>query len=87
MKKFLLLIITITIILLIGCGAEPVNKKQETNDAYYIQDKLDFGFYVDKETCVEYILFHGSYKGGITPRLNADGTLKLNKICLKDEVN
>ena len=85
MKKISLLIITI--ILLTGCGAEPINKKHETNDAYYIQDKHDFDFSVDKETCVEYIIFNGGYKGGITPRLNADGTLKLNKICLKDEVN
>lgn len=83
MKKISLLIITI--ILLTGCEAEHVNKKQETNDAYYIQDKLNFVFYVDKETCVEYIIFNGGYKGGITPRLNTDGTLKLNEICLKNK--
>ncbi len=85
MKKILLLIIII--ILLTGCGAESINKKHETNDTYYIQDSLNFDFYVDKETCVEYIIFNGGYRGGITPRLNADGTLKLNKICLKDEVD
>lgn len=85
MKKFLLLVIII--ILLTGCGAESINKKHETNDTYYIQDSLNFYFYVDKETCVEYIIFNGGYHGGITPRLNADGTLKLNKICLKDEVD
>lgn len=85
MKKILLLIIII--ILLTGCGTESINKKHETNDTYYIQDSLNFDFYVDKETCVEYIIFNGGYRGGITPRLNADGTLKLNKICLKDEVD
>lgn len=85
MKKFLLLVIII--ILLTGCGAESINKKHETNDTYYIQDSLNFDFYVDKETCVEYIIFNGGYRGGITPRLNADGTLKLNKICLKDEAD
>ena len=85
MKKFLLLVIII--ILLTGCGAESINEKHETNDTYYIQDSLNFDFYVDKETCVEYIIFNGGYRGGITPRLNADGTLKLNKICLKDEAD
>ena len=85
MKKFLLLVIII--ILLTGCGAESINKKHETNDTYYIQDSLNFDFYVDKETCIEYIIFNGGYRGGITPRLNADGTLKLNKICLKDEAD
>lgn len=85
MKKFLLLVIII--ILLTGCGAESINKKHETNDTYYIQDSLNFDFYVDKETCVEYIIFNGGYRGGTTPRLNADGTLKLNKICLKDEAD
>ena len=87
MKKFLLLVIII--ILLTGCGAESINKKHETNDTYYIQDSLNFEFYVDvdKETCVEYIIFNGGNHGGITPRLNADGTLKLNKICLKDEAD
>ena len=85
MKKFLLLVIII--ILLTGCGAEPINKKHETNDTYYIQDSLNFDFYVDKETCVEYIIFNGGNHGGITLRLNADGTLKLNKICLKDEAD
>lgn len=85
MKKFLLLVIII--ILLTGCGAESINKKHETNDTYYIQDSLNFDFYVDKETCVEYIIFNGGYRGGITSRLNADGTLKLNKICLKDEAD
>lgn len=51
-----------------------------------------FDFYVDKETCAEYIY---SYKGSgcFIPRLNADGTLKTNKECIykleanKDEIN
>lgn len=82
MKKILLLIILT--LFLTGCGAEPINKKIETNDTYYIQSSPYFDFYVDKETCVEYIY---SYKGDgcFIPRLNTDGTLKLNETCLKNK--
>lgn len=82
MKKILLLIIFI--LLLTGCGAEPISKTETKNLTYYIQDSMNFDFYIDKETCIEYIIFSGEYKGGITPRLNTDGTLKLNEICLKN---
>lgn len=81
MKKMLLLIIPT--LFLTGCGAEPISKTETKNLTYYIQDSMNFDFYIDKETCIEYIIFSGGYKGGITPRLNTDGTLKLNEICLK----
>lgn len=81
MKKTLLLMIPI--LFLTGCGAEPVNKTN-SNNTYYIQGNPYFDFYVDKETCVEYIY---SYKGDdfFMPRLNTNGTLKLNETCLKDK--
>lgn len=81
MKKIILLL-TLGL-LLTGCGAEPISKTETKNSTYYIQDSMNFDFYIDKETCIEYIIFSGGYKGGITPRLNTDGTLKLNEICLK----
>lgn len=71
------------VLLLTGCGADTVNNNIENKDNY-MQEYYSFNFYVDEETCVEYIVFHDTYKGGITPRLNDDGTLKLNKNCLKD---
>lgn len=83
MKKILLVIVPI--MLLTGCGAEPITRAEARNLTYYIQDSINFDFYVDKETCVEYILFSDVKKGNITPRLNDDGTLKLNEICLKDK--
>lgn len=78
MKKILLLIIFI--LLLTGCDAEPINEA-----SYYIQDSANFSFYVDKKTCIEYIIYQGVKRGGITPRLNTDGTLKLNETCLKNK--
>ena len=83
MKKILLLIISI--LLLTGCGIEPISEDSNNETSYYIQDSIKFDFYVDKNTCVEYIIFSGGYKGGITPRLNTDGTLKLNETCLKNK--
>ena len=77
-KKSLLLIILI--ILLTGCTAEPIGTEEDT---YYMQDSTYFKFYVDKATCVEYIVFNAFYKGDTIPRLNADGTVKLNTKCLE----
>lgn len=77
MKKIILLIISI--LLLCGCESSPTSK---------YSDKVEFqGFYlyVDSETCVEYYVNNGSYNvGNVNPRYNQDGTLKLNKECLKD---
>lgn len=77
LKKNLLLIIPI--ILLTGCTTSLT--RNEGKDTYYIQDNVYFKFYVDKATCVEYILFISSDKGNIISRLNTDGTVKLNTKC------
>lgn len=82
MKKFLLLIIPL--LCLTGC-AKSISEDKATETSYYIQDSGLFDIYVDKKTCVEYITFNGSYKGGIIPRLNIDDTLKLNESCLKNK--
>ena len=77
MKKIILLIISI--LLLCGCEKTPTSK---------YSDKIEgqgFYLYVDAETCVEYYVSNGMYNiGSVMPRYNQDGTLKLNKECLKD---
>lgn len=78
--KVLLLAI---LVLLTGCGAKPISGDNNNEASYYIQDSVNFSFYVDKKTCIEYIIYQGVKQGGITPRLSTDGTLKLNETCLK----
>ena len=62
-----LLILPLLLLLVTGCNE--VNK----NDIY---------FYTDENSCVEYIIYDGYKAGGITPRLNRDGTIMLNEECL-----
>lgn len=38
--------------------------------------------FIDKDTCVIYLSY---YNGGITPMYNADGTLKIDKDCIKNK--
>ena len=66
MKKIFVATI-IFILLLILCGCQTTNEKD-----------YDIDIWVDTETGVQYIIYHGNnnqYLGGITPRLNSDGTL------------
>ena len=73
MKK--LLIIPLLLFLITGCG----QTEEDVNNN-------NISFYVDESTCVEYIKYKAhSYGGSITPRLNADGTLKLNEECLNEK--
>ena len=73
MKKIISLILVVAIMLLVGC-AETTEADTKIN---YIQDDYDWDDYkilVDKDTGVNYIVFYSRNRGGITPRLNADGT-------------
>ena len=73
MKKVILIIGSC--LLLCGCGSI-IKENPYSHD----------GFYVDNDTCVEYFVSDGAYnKGNITPRYNADGTLKQNEQCLLDK--
>ena len=69
MKKIISLILVITIILLVGC----VEVTEADTQTKYIQEG-NFYIRVDKETGVNYIIYDNLNKGGITVRLNADGT-------------
>lgn len=79
MKK---IIIIVSVLLLTGCNVESVEAEPRIK---YIQNHGKFEFYVDEETCVEYIEDTSSYGKGLTPRLNSDGTPIVNEVCLKDK--
>jgi hypothetical protein len=74
MNKLFSILITISLILCMsGCDAENPTPNIENSS-----DK-DIKFWIDNETGVQYIIYtnHNSTygMGGITPRLNSDGTL------------
>lgn len=74
MKRVLCIaLIAILLLFLCSCGGEDMEKS--TND--------DIKFWTDRETGVQYIIYYesGGYSGygGITPRLNSDGTLHQNR--------
>ena len=76
MKKVISLILVIAIILLVGC-AEITEADTQTD---YIQDNRCCRIIVDKKTGVNYIVFSDLYQGGITVRLNADGTPYVSEV-------
>lgn len=75
MKKVIIALITLVLILcLAGCDLakhEPTVEAKNNEDVY---------IWTDEETGVQYVVYshivaNGGGAGGITPRLNADGTL------------
>ena len=77
MKKVLCFLLSLFLIIcLAGCKIYQINE----NENIKLNSKdTDIRFWTDEETGVQYVIYnHGAgYKGmgGITPRLNADGTL------------
>ena len=77
MKKIVSLILVMLAILLVGCASdtEASSKARNIQDRIYNDIEATFEIVVDEETGVNYIIYNGYKQGGITPRLNADGTL------------
>ena len=78
MKKIISLILVIAIILLVGCAE--VEYAEADTQINYIQDDRCCRIIVDKKTGVNYIVFSDLYQGGLTVRLNADGTPYVSEI-------
>lgn len=79
MKKIISLILVIAIALLVAC-AETTEADTQTD---YIQDGYGYcEIIVDKETGVNYVVYANYHKksGGITVRLNADGTPYVSEV-------
>ena len=77
MKKIISLILVIAIALLVAC-AETTEADTQTE---YMQDYY-CDIYVDEETGVNYIIYNNYHcdNGGITVRLNADGTPYISEV-------
>lgn len=79
MKKLIIAILAFALILCLA-GCIEVSKSNESNETKPKEESTSNVYiWIDKKTGVQYIVY--SYKcgysgmGGITPRLNADGTL------------
>ena len=79
MKKVLVIFMLILLMCLGGCGGSNTRKTESTNKGslkVFYNDGFDsVTVYTDPDTKIQYILWDGYEKGGITPRLNADGSL------------
>lgn len=80
MKKFLIVGL-LSVFLLVGCGYQEGSKIMSDHFVVIEKQSDDVKYYTykvyDKETKVIYLIFDGSYSGGITPLYNADGTLQI----------
>ena len=85
MKKIKILLVVITIFLACGCEFE----ESDSTNKYDYNLNNNISSYTDYKTCVEYLVLsekrgYGGM-GGLSVRYNADGTIKVNKECLKEK--
>lgn len=80
-KKTALIILLVVgvivgIMALTGCEAVTTEETSQTEEktSFILNSDDEIRIWTDEETGVQYLIFKGYHKGGITPRLNADGT-------------
>lgn len=80
-KKTALIILLVVgvivgIMALTGCGAVTTEETSQTEEKtrFILNSDDEIWIWTDEETGVQYLISKGYHKGGITPRLNADGT-------------
>ena len=77
-KRILLALVLIAS--LVGCArAETSSNIVDEFECSYFDNLSNVYLLTDKTTGVEYILYIGIQKAGLSPRYNADGTLKINE--------
>jgi len=82
MKKLAIFVCCISLIFMCGCGRKTGENFTNSERFTIVSgDSSDAPYYetiiADKETGVMYFVVHRPYHFGITPLLNADGTLML----------
>lgn len=80
-KKIICFILTLTIVMLTACGNTDAEVKTKyIQDYTFYKDNIEFKIIVDKETGVNYVIYSGYKNGGMTVRLNADGTPYVSEV-------
>lgn len=70
MKKFIV-ILAILCMFLVGCESDLKSIEKNTYSEVMV--------YIDPETGVNYLVYKEGYKGGITVRYNADGSIMVTE--------
>ena len=73
--KIIIILAIITTILLVGCAATNADTDTDTPIFKTLYRDGDYQIVCDTESGVHYIVYKDFYKGGITPRLDADGNV------------
>ena len=78
MKK---IILVLAALLLVCASAGCIETEEKVlPDVYTLHNEFPYIFiYVDEYTGVEYLIYDGYQSGGVCPRYNADGTLRINE--------
>lgn len=76
MKNRVIIFVVCVVLIVVGMVAALVGC---SNDAIRSKDDVSHRIFIDEDTGVEYIVYKKDYGLGITPRYNADGTLKVYK--------
>ena len=87
MKRKILLFLTMFLmcLCLVGCKAVNTEEKEVVRaEEMNTNNGESISIWTDEETGVQYIIFQAYRKGGITPRLNADGSLFVEEGGLND---
>ena len=80
-KKIICFILTLTIVMFTACGNTDAELKSQFIQEYdYYKNNGMFDIVIDKETGVNYIIFDGIHAGGMTVRLNEDGTPYVSEV-------
>ena len=80
MKK-IILVLAAVLLVCASAGCIAVEEEEVLPDVYIHHDQSHHHIYIyiDEHTGVEYLIYDGYESGGICPRYNADGTLKINE--------
>lgn len=76
MKKFVIGVIAVLSLAFCGCT---VHQQEEVVEEYYSMNDHGVYAYTDPETGVNYLIFTGYNRGGITVRYNSDGTIMVTE--------